>query len=94
MALVRKKTVAKPPVIEEKKEIKETAKPVAKRSFTQQPTDQCPHCDRCFGVKAYDRHVEWCREKSLIGKNNSSASISAAKERLQARIKYKAPNMK
>lgn len=94
MALVRKKTVAKPPVIEEKRELKDIAKPVGKRSFTQQPTDQCPHCDRCFGVKAYDRHVEWCREKSLIGKNNSSASISAAKERLQARIKYKAPNMK
>jgi len=32
------------------------AKPLA-------PTDECPYCNRCFGPKAYDRHVQYCKEK-------------------------------
>jgi hypothetical protein len=32
------------------------AKPLA-------PTDECPYCNRCFGLKAFDRHVEYCKEK-------------------------------
>lgn len=58
--------------------------------------ERCPHCERCFGIKAYDRHVEWCREKTLqasIKKNNTKYQ-AAAKERLEARIKYKAPCLK
>uniref|UniRef100_A0A2M4CLB3 Uncharacterized protein n=1 Tax=Anopheles darlingi TaxID=43151 RepID=A0A2M4CLB3_ANODA len=46
-------------------------------------------------MKAYDRHVEWCREKALLSKNvNNNQSISAAKERLQARIQYRAPQLR
>ncbi|XP_069682814.1 serine-rich adhesin for platelets-like isoform X2 [Periplaneta americana] len=51
--------------------------------------EQCPHCSRNFGPKAFDRHIEWCKEqKARIPK--SPASI-LAKERLEARIKYRAP---
>lgn len=47
--------------------------------------EKCPHCERNFGPKAFDRHIEWCKEqKSRIPK--SPASITA-KERLEARIK-------
>lgn len=79
-----------------RRESKELPRRVTKSSFTQQPTEQCPYCGRCFGNKAYDRHVEWCREKSLLGKNsnNNSGNVSVAKERLNARIKYKAPSLK
>lgn len=71
-----------------------TPRPTLKRSLSQQ-NEPCPYCERCFGFKAYDRHVEWCREKALLTKNaNNSQSISAAKERLQARIQYKAPQIK
>ncbi|XP_058981036.1 putative uncharacterized protein DDB_G0277255 isoform X3 [Musca domestica] len=62
------------------------------------PSEQCPHCDRCFGLKAYDRHVEWCKEKALqdsIKKQASSKTEeNAAKARLEARTKYKAPCLK
>lgn len=60
------------------------------------PAEPCPYCQRCFGVKAYDRHVEWCKEKSLIAsiKQSNINSKAAAKERLEARIKYKAPCLK
>ncbi|XP_053690436.1 uncharacterized protein LOC128738957 isoform X2 [Sabethes cyaneus] len=69
-------------------------RPVLKRSLSQQ-NEPCPYCERCFGFKAYDRHVEWCREKALLSKNiNNSQTISAAKERLNARIQYKAPQIR
>ncbi|XP_065087523.1 probable serine/threonine-protein kinase DDB_G0282963 isoform X2 [Ochlerotatus camptorhynchus] len=71
-----------------------TPRPILKRSLSQQ-NEPCPYCERCFGFKAFDRHVEWCREKALLTKNaNNNNSISAAKERLQARIQYKAPQIK
>uniref|UniRef100_A0A182JL81 C2HC/C3H-type domain-containing protein n=1 Tax=Anopheles atroparvus TaxID=41427 RepID=A0A182JL81_ANOAO len=71
-----------------------TPKPALKRSMSQQ-NEPCPYCERCFGMKAYDRHVEWCREKALLSKNaGNNQSISAAKERLQARIQYKAPQIR
>ncbi|XP_023715952.2 J domain-containing protein DDB_G0295729 isoform X2 [Cryptotermes secundus] len=51
--------------------------------------EKCPHCERNFGPKAFDRHIEWCKEqKARIPK--SPASIQA-KERLEARTKYRAP---
>lgn len=31
------------------------AKPIA-------PTDTCPYCNRNFGIKSFDRHVEFCKE--------------------------------
>lgn len=43
---------------------------------------------------AYDRHVEWCKEKSLIKPSADMASVSAAKERMKTRINYKAPNLR
>ncbi|KAL9919566.1 uncharacterized protein ACN427_001469 isoform 3-T3 [Glossina fuscipes fuscipes] len=61
------------------------------------PAEQCPHCERSFGVKAYDRHVEWCKEKSLLASIkhvNSKAEESAAKARLEARTKYRAPYLR
>lgn len=51
----------------------------------------CPHCGRSFGSKAYDRHVEWCKERSKITNPTLSAQEHLAKERMQARTKYKAP---
>nr|XP_022916441.1 uncharacterized protein LOC111426236 isoform X2 [Onthophagus taurus] len=55
------------------------------------PTNtRCPSCDRNFGPKAYDRHVEWCKEKRTSEIHKSPASM-LAKERLEARIKYKVP---
>lgn len=65
-----------------------------KRITAQPQNEQCPYCERCFGIKAYDRHVEWCKEKALLKQMNNKETVSAAKERLQARIKYKAPNLK
>ncbi|XP_060521227.1 uncharacterized protein LOC132698919 isoform X2 [Cylas formicarius] len=53
-------------------------------------TERCPSCDRHFGPKAYDRHVEWCTErKARI--QQSPASVQKAKEMLEARIKYRVP---
>lgn len=54
----------------------------------------CPHCGRSFGVRAYDRHVEWCREKTKITAPTLSAQQHLAKERMQARTKYKAPTVR
>ncbi|XP_012155890.1 mucin-5AC isoform X2 [Ceratitis capitata] len=60
------------------------------------PAEQCPHCERCFGPKAYDRHVEWCKEKALQAsiKQTSKIEQNLAKERLEARTKYRAPCLK
>lgn len=60
------------------------------------PAEQCPHCERCFGPKAYDRHVEWCKEKALQAsiKQTTKTEQNLAKERLEARTKYRAPCLK
>lgn len=54
--------------------------------------ERCPSCDRHFGPKAYDRHVEWCRERKA--RIQLTPANQAAKERLQARIKYQVPALK
>ncbi|XP_055319252.1 uncharacterized protein LOC129576981 isoform X2 [Sitodiplosis mosellana] len=54
----------------------------------------CPHCSRSFGTRAYDRHVEWCRERIRIAAPTLSAQQHLAKERMQARTKYKAPTLR
>lgn len=60
-------------------------------SFTSD-TERCPSCDRQFGPKAYDRHVEWCKEKKANQRIQiSPANVVLAKERLEARIKYIPP---
>ncbi|KAH8400867.1 hypothetical protein KR009_001513 [Drosophila setifemur] len=58
--------------------------------------DKCPHCDRTFNPKAFDRHVEWCKEKALQAnmKSGNTQETSKAKERLEARKQYKPPNLK
>lgn len=73
---------------------RDSATRVSKRN--QGPTAEvCPHCERSFGLKAYDRHVEWCKEKSRLTINaGMTAQQHLAKERLQARTKYKAPNLR
>lgn len=48
--------------------------------------ERCPYCDRSFGPKAFDRHLEWCKEQS-IRINLKSAATQEAKERLEARTK-------
>lgn len=54
----------------------------------------CPQCGRSFGSRAYDRHVEWCREKAKIAYPTLSAQQHIARERMQARTKYKAPSVR
>ncbi|KAH8291441.1 hypothetical protein KR054_011804 [Drosophila jambulina] len=58
--------------------------------------DRCPHCERTFNPKAFDRHVEWCKEKAIQAnmKSGNSQETSKAKERLEARKQYKPPNLK
>lgn len=67
-----------------------------KRSATSLSTssnERCPSCDRQFGPKAFDRHVEWCKErKARI--QRSPANVQVAKERLEARTKYKVPPLR
>ncbi|KAM7345644.1 uncharacterized protein ACRADG_011849 isoform 2-T4 [Cochliomyia hominivorax] len=70
---------------------------LTRRGIQPPPAEQCPHCERCFGIKAYDRHVEWCKEKALqaaIKQGNSKNEGNVAKARLEARTKYKAPCLK
>lgn len=50
--------------------------------------ERCPYCDRTFGPKAFDRHIEWCKEQSVRIESKSSAT-QEAKERLEARIKVR-----
>ncbi|KAI8122219.1 Zinc finger C2HC domain-containing protein 1A [Lucilia cuprina] len=67
------------------------------RGIQPPPAEQCPHCERCFGIKAYDRHVEWCKEKALqaaIKQGSSKNDGNVAKARLEARTKYRAPCLK
>ncbi|XP_017783429.1 PREDICTED: uncharacterized protein LOC108567453 [Nicrophorus vespilloides] len=57
---------------------------------TSSGCERCPTCDRQFGPKAFDRHVEWCKERKAR-LPQSPANIMQAKERLEARIKYRVP---
>jgi len=52
----------------------------------------CPTCNRQFGIKAYDRHVAWCKDR--ITRMPVSPATNLAKERLEARMRYKAPVVK
>ncbi|XP_055705988.1 uncharacterized protein LOC129803439 isoform X2 [Phlebotomus papatasi] len=65
-----------------------------KRAIAPPQAEKCPHCERTFGMRAYDRHVEWCGEKAKLLDKSTSPTVSAAKERLNARINYKAPSLK
>lgn len=62
-----------------------------------QPTSdlqRCPHCNRAFGLRAFERHVEWCADKAKIlpvAPAQPPPHIADAKQRLNARTQYKAP---
>lgn len=61
------------------------AKPLA-------PTDECPYCSRCFGLKAYDRHVEYCKEKYVKRQYEIQPTPKEkieAMERQEIRTKYR-----
>ncbi|XP_013148213.1 PREDICTED: dentin sialophosphoprotein isoform X3 [Papilio polytes] len=73
-------------------------KPQSVRSTIKKPTaelQRCPHCSRAFGVRAFERHVEWCADKAKILPAAAAAPppphIADAKQRLNARTQYKAP---
>lgn len=69
--------------------------PLRQSKRTAQPvSEQCPHCERCFGMKAYDRHVEWCEKKARLNIHSTPKSLNIAKEKLEARTKYKPPSLK
>lgn len=48
--------------------------------------EKCQYCDRCFGPKSFDRHIEWCKEQSSRI-NATTAATREALERLEARTK-------
>ncbi|CAK1555639.1 unnamed protein product [Leptosia nina] len=67
------------------------------RTAMMKPTadlQKCPHCGRAFGVRAFERHVEWCADKAKIlpaAPAQPPPHIADAKQRLNARTQYKAP---
>ncbi|CAH0725711.1 unnamed protein product, partial [Brenthis ino] len=67
------------------------------RSVITKPTadlQKCPHCHRAFGIRAFERHVEWCADKAKIlpaAPAQPPPHIADAKQRLNARTQYKAP---
>ncbi|XP_055691475.1 uncharacterized protein LOC129794683 isoform X1 [Lutzomyia longipalpis] len=65
-----------------------------KRTIAPPQAEKCPYCERSFGMRAYDRHVEWCGEKAKLIDKSTSPTVNAAKERLNARINYKAPSLR
>ncbi|XP_061718558.1 putative uncharacterized protein DDB_G0282133 isoform X7 [Cydia pomonella] len=72
------------------------AKPQSVRTTVMKPAadlQKCPHCSRAFGVRAFERHVEWCADKAKIlpAAPVQPPHITDAKQRLNARTKYKAP---
>ncbi|XP_075980648.1 uncharacterized protein LOC142979544 isoform X8 [Anticarsia gemmatalis] len=72
-------------------------KPQSVRSAITKPMaelQRCPHCKRAFGMRAFERHVEWCGDKAKILPAAPAAPpqhIADAKQRLNARTQYKAP---
>lgn len=72
-------------------------KPQSVRSAIMKPMaelQKCPHCGRAFGVRAFERHVEWCADKAKIlpaAPAHPPPHIADAKQRLNARTQYKAP---
>lgn len=69
---------------------------IRKRSISKEPvSEQCPYCERSFGIKAYDRHVEWCKEKAILKAHGAQHSKDVVgKEKLNARINYRAPSLR
>lgn len=51
--------------------------------------EQCPTCGRHFGPRAFDRHVAFCRE--VMSRKPKTPAKNPAQQRMEARIKYRAP---
>ncbi|XP_049875629.1 probable cyclin-dependent serine/threonine-protein kinase DDB_G0292550 isoform X3 [Pectinophora gossypiella] len=71
-----------------------SVKNVIKGSKPMADLQRCPHCNRAFGVRAFERHVEWCADKAKIlpaAPAQPPPHIADAKQRLNARTQYKAP---
>ncbi|CAG0921167.1 unnamed protein product [Notodromas monacha] len=51
---------------------------------------QCPSCDRWFGPKAADRHIDWCTSKLFHVPAGNVPSV-VEKKRWENRVNYKAP---
>ncbi|XP_050549881.1 general transcriptional corepressor trfA isoform X6 [Spodoptera frugiperda] len=72
-------------------------KPQSVRNAITKPMaelQRCPHCSRAFGVRAFERHVEWCADKAKIlpaAPAQPPQHVAEAKQRLNARTQYKAP---
>ncbi|XP_063386468.1 uncharacterized protein LOC134672466 isoform X8 [Cydia fagiglandana] len=71
-------------------------KPQSIRTTIMKPSadlQKCPHCSRAFGMRAFERHVEWCADKAKIlpAAPVQPPHITDAKQRLNARTQYKAP---
>ncbi|XP_063365468.1 putative uncharacterized protein DDB_G0282133 isoform X4 [Cydia amplana] len=71
-------------------------KPQSIRTTIMKPAadlQKCPHCSRAFGVRAFERHVEWCADKAKIlpAAPVQPPHVTDAKQRLNARTQYKAP---
>ncbi|XP_059081605.1 uncharacterized protein LOC131879334 [Tigriopus californicus] len=49
---------------------------------------ECPHCSRKFGPKPYDRHVQWCEEKSSRLQDSPNKDLVAL-AKLHARTNYR-----
>lgn len=56
------------------------------------PTDLCPYCNRTFGIKSYDRHVEFCKEiyeRKRYEIQPTPKEKEEALERQEIRTKYR-----
>ncbi|KAF8795864.1 Zinc finger C2HC domain-containing protein 1A [Argiope bruennichi] len=54
---------------------------------------QCPACERHFNQRAAERHIPWCQKKKSETPK-SPAAVEEAKEKLNARVKYRPPQGK
>lgn len=56
------------------------------------PSEDCPYCLRSFGLKAYDRHVNFCKEvweRRQYETQPTPKEIEEARERQEVRTKYR-----
>lgn len=46
-------------------------------------------------MRAFDRHVDWCKEKAILKLHGAQTpKDSLGKDRLKARINYRAPSLR
>ena len=59
-----------------------------KSSRIEDEFKKCPHCERKFGPKPYDRHVKWCEEKNRRMQDSPKKDLLAL-AKLHARTAYR-----